>query len=116
MRTLRLTIPDDVVAVAARAKSEGVTTSEYVIRVLSKELSPPTSADVRGATERDDLSILEEAGSAAQPSRVWLGGAVAAVLLVALTMAVLAVVVFVLWGASLLFSWLGIPRLPGPMF
>lgn len=50
-RTLRLTIPDDVVvAVAARANSEGVTTSEFVIRVLSKELlskemSRPASLD-----------------------------------------------------------------------
>lgn len=46
MRTLRVTIPDDlVVAVAARAKSEGVTTSEYVIRVLSKELGRPPRVD-----------------------------------------------------------------------
>lgn len=46
VRTLRVTIPDDLVdAVAARAKSEGVTTSEYVIRVLSKELARPTSVD-----------------------------------------------------------------------
>jgi hypothetical protein len=56
VRTLRVTVPDDViVAVAARAEFEGVTTSEYVIRVLSKELSYPTIADrVRGIRERGD--------------------------------------------------------------
>jgi hypothetical protein len=65
-------------------------------------------------TERDELSILEGEGSETEPPRVWLGAAVAAALLLGITMTVLAVMVFVLWGASLFVSWLGVPRLPGP--
>ena len=66
-------------------------------------------------TESDELSILEEAGSDQKPARVWLGGAVAVVLLVGLTMAALAIVVVVIWAASFLFS-LAVPTLPGPLF
>jgi hypothetical protein len=67
-------------------------------------------------TERDELSILEQAGSDTEPAKVWLGGAVAAVVLIALTMAALAVLVLVFWGLSLLVTWFGVPRLPGPLF
>lgn len=66
-------------------------------------------------TESDELSILEEAVSDPKPSRVWLGGAIAAVLLVGLTMAALAIVVVVIWAGSLLLS-LAVPTLPGPLF
>jgi predicted HicB family RNase H-like nuclease len=39
VRTLRVTVPEDLKeAVVARAKPEGVSTSEYVIRVLKSEL------------------------------------------------------------------------------
>lgn len=65
--------------------------------------------------QSDELSILEEAGSDPKPSRVWLGGAIAGVLLVGLTMAALAIVVVVIWAASLLFSF-AVPTLPGPLF
>lgn len=65
--------------------------------------------------EGDELSILEEVGSDPKPPRVWLGGAIAAVLLVGLTMAALAIVVVVIWAASLLFSF-SVPTLPGPLF
>jgi hypothetical protein len=66
-------------------------------------------------TESDELSILEAAGSDPKPSRVWLGGAVAVVILIGLTMAALAIVVVVIWAASFLFS-LAVPTLPGPLF
>jgi hypothetical protein len=62
--------------------------------------------------EQDELSILENAESVPEPRRVWLGGAVAAVLLVGLAMAVLALGVLALWGASLLLSWFGVPHEP----
>jgi hypothetical protein len=67
-------------------------------------------------TERDELSILEQPGSDTEPAQVWLGAAVAAVVLIALTMAALALLVLVFWGLSVLVTWFGVPRLPGPFF
>jgi hypothetical protein len=65
--------------------------------------------------ELDELSILEAPGSDAESPRLWLGGAFAAVLLVLLTMVVLAILVFVIWGASLLVTWFGVPHGPSPL-
>lgn len=47
MSTLQVkNLPEDLhAALAARAKSEGITMSEYVTRTLRKELSRPTMAD-----------------------------------------------------------------------
>lgn len=65
--------------------------------------------------ERDDLSVLEDPGATSESPKVWVGGAIAVVVLVVLTMVALGVLVLVIWALSLLLS-LGVPTLPGPLF
>ena len=70
---------------------------------------------VNDENARDELAVLQDDPVEYATSRVWRGALVSAVLAIALAMAAIGVVIFLVWAAAWLLGVLGVPRLPGPM-